>query len=392
MKTKIIRKAEDIGLKKKSIIEKIAQHLKNKYNSLFKEKGYTLEDLKIDLSLIIKEKDLVKFDYSSFILKIEKSILENLSKMETKLIKNIPKLDNIDKLTNNGKYSSVDKLNLLNENNNNKNQIIKTDSSNNPNSKNNDILSDLTSLERNNNKLKALEDKSKNEWALLAKLDYKKFLDDKKSKIEKENENKSQVKSMLEDQIKLRELNKLKEKEETMKFVKIQEEMILKQESLEKNKQDLLKQKMQEQKWMREQQLKEANNRKNEKMKIEKASDKNFIERINNEQKRKELEIVKKKQEEKEMYKNIIQENERREAIKKQEKELIKDENKKALELYSQQLEKQELARQVDMNDRWKKINGNLKNYEIQIKKNNENNKIYEERKFLKELEEKEKK
>lgn len=101
-----------------------------------------------------------------------------------------------------------------------------------------------------------------------------------------------------------------------------------------------------------------------------------------------EEKIIAKKQNEREMYLNIIKENEHKAEMKKRAKEIEKIENKKALEDYTNLIEKQEKERLINLQNKIVKSNNN---YEIQnqkAKKQEELLKQFEEQKFLKEKEE----
>ncbi len=132
----------------------------------------------------------------------------------------------------------------------------------------------------------------------------------------------------------------------------------------------------------------EHQSHKNE-MKIkDKIKDKMILEKIKHDLISEEEKLTAKKQNEREMYLNIIKENEQKAEIKKKAKETEKLENKKALEEYSNFIEKQERERILNLQNKIVKLNNNFDLKNEFAKKQGELLKQFEEQKFLKEKDE----
>lgn len=124
-------------------------------------------------------------------------------------------------------------------------------------------------------------------------------------------------------------------------------------------------------------------------MKIkDKIKDKMILEKIRNDLMTEEEKLTAKKQNERDMYLNIIKENEQKAELKKKAKEIEKLENKKALEEYSNLIEKQERERLINLQNKIVKSNNNFEMQNQKAKKQEELLKQFEEQRFLKEKEE----
>ena len=64
---------------KQTNIDKISLFLSKKYNKVFKDKGFTMDILKTEVSKLLHGKDMKTFNYNDNIKKIEKSILKKVS-------------------------------------------------------------------------------------------------------------------------------------------------------------------------------------------------------------------------------------------------------------------------------------------------------------------------
>lgn len=95
-----------------------------------------------------------------------------------------------------------------------------------------------------------------------------------------------------------------------------------------------------------------------------------------------------KRRREREIYLNTIKENELKAELKKREKELEKLENKKALDEYTNLIEKQEKERLKNLKNKIVKSNNDFELQVIIARKQEEFQKEFEEKKFLKEKEE----
>ena len=207
-------------------IDKIALFLNNKYNKVFKDKNFTINTLKYEISKLLIGKNMKSFKFDESIKKIEKSILKTVSnygeikyepvqmdKINTLLsynnnvnnqllantlfqdrnpIKNrkkefAPKMDEERKNQDNIKpariQSAIPKANKLYLNNNN--NIKKT----------NEIPYPTEKMEK-------LREREKNKWAIQANKEYEEYLKEK-DKLKKDNfEKKLKQRKILEEQIK----------------------------------------------------------------------------------------------------------------------------------------------------------------------------------------------
>ena len=64
---------------KQGIIDKIALFLNNKYNKVFKDKNFSMSELKYEISKLLNGKNMKQFKFNESIKKIEKSILKTVS-------------------------------------------------------------------------------------------------------------------------------------------------------------------------------------------------------------------------------------------------------------------------------------------------------------------------
>jgi len=120
--------------------------------------------------------------------------------------------------------------------------------------------------------------------------------------------------------------------------------------------------------------------------------DKNFLERIKNDMMTEEDKINKKKEGEKEMYKRLIVENEQRLKLKREEKVKEKSDNIKALDEYSKLIEKQDIDRLAQKQNRLDRVKHLMDKFGEAIKVDETSVKLREDRRYLKEIEEKERK
>lgn len=371
--------------KKQQVIEKIALFLKNKFSKLFADKGYTQKQLHSDLNNMITESDLKNFDYTTIIIRIEKSVLDILSKMENI---EVPVGLDLNKIN-----SLIQPVQKNDTNNKITPRTIRNNNQAGKNQNHNASLSTNKSVDNlyKNEKVQLLKEKASDEWALIAKLNYQKHLEAEKEKRLKEEESKRLQKQILENQIKEREIYKKKEIEENRRFYKQQSENLKKIDQIEKQKEIENKERVRLEKEMHEKMIDQSKKSKEEKIKKDKIQDKILLDKIKNEMSEQDEKVVRKKREEKEVYKKIIAENEVKAAQKKIEKEKEKMENQKALEEYSKLIEKQEEERKNNFNNRLNKMKGQAQDFDVNIKKKEDMIKLYEEQKLRQEQEEKDK-
>ena len=112
------------------------------------------------------------------------------------------------------------------------------------------------------------------------------------------------------------------------------------------------------------------------------------MEKIKHDLVNEEERLLAKKKSEREMYLNTIKENELKAEMKKRGKELEKLENKKALDEYTNLIEKQEIERLKNMQNKIVRFNNDFEMQDYNARKQEELQKRFEENKFLKEKEE----
>jgi hypothetical protein len=390
MKTKIIRKTASSSAlplrnnrtsspktnnwhkQKLQIIEKLTLFLKNKYNKVFLDKAYSHKSLNTDLNSIITENDIKSLDYTTILIRIEKSILEIVSRLETKEVSGLLDLNKINSMISDFK----------DKNRQEKVDVKKPKEKDIPNTN-----------EMNNEKFNLHRDKSKDEWALIAKHNYEKHLEIEKEKKLKIEKSKMIQRQILENQIKEKEILKKKEEEENNKFHQLQVENIKKFDQKEIDKIKMQREKVKLEKEMQANMINQHQKLKEE-SKVKKLTEEvKYIEKIKNEMNVEDEKTTKKRINEKEVYRKIIQENDNKVYQKKIEKEKEKIEDVKYIEEYSKVIEKQNEDRKINFSNQISKMNSSNKiiNYDIDVKKKEDLIKNYEEKKFHREREEKDK-
>jgi hypothetical protein len=405
MKTRIIRHS-DLDLKKTSaasmkdrkakIVEKIAQLFKNKFAKLFADKCYTQKNLLHDLNLIITEDDLRNFEYNTMIIKIEKSILEILSKMETNPFKgyDMTRINSLINMHASAKQQGTSKtLKKIDLNSNEK--VI----SNNLQAKYENIPTPLKPLASNRSttpdgltkmdKISSLKAKENDEWALIAKHNYQKHVSQEQEKRYKERELKQRQKEILERQIKEKEFIQQREKEEIKNFHNAQIENMKKLENDEKQKEVHNKEKVKKEKLMHDLMIDQSKKIKDNVKSKEMNEDKKILDKIKTDIEVQEERQNQKKVEQREVYKKLIKDNEAKVEAKKTQKEIDKLENQKALEEYSRLIEKQDEDRKLNFENRLNKMRGSTIQYDQNVKKKEEMLKLLEQSKLIREQEEK---
>ena len=160
-------------IKRKTLFEKIIQSLKMKFKKVISERCYAMSDLNRDIEIIFPH-SIDNFHFPHFMLKAEKLLLEKLAKSEL--------------VQQNKKLPDLGKINALME------------------LKHNEKMS-----QQPENKVKSLcereKEKRKDEWAILAQEDTKKFKDEKKQLINTAAEQKRVIRDDLAKQIKKKSEN-----------------------------------------------------------------------------------------------------------------------------------------------------------------------------------------
>lgn len=160
-------------LKRKKVVEKTCQAIKSKFKNLFTDRNFDLAYLKKYIEEIFPS-NMDDFNYNVFRIKAEKVILEKLAKIEVKKPCNgVPDIKQVKSL-----------IDIKNEKIKDKHVIVKKE-------------------DKQQISLATLEKEKKNDqWAVLAKEEHKKYLNDIKVNKKKATEQKKNLKNMLDEQIK----------------------------------------------------------------------------------------------------------------------------------------------------------------------------------------------
>jgi hypothetical protein len=234
--------------KKNSLISKITELLKIKHEEIFNQIKYDMSNLREDLNIYLTEKVLQNFSYTKFIAHVEKEILKKYNLQNEQKILN-PVGSTVDETATNNNNLKI----IENEENAENAKIPNTKLNNSiptqinthtfvdtkdPNIKNNLTLfqpSDSPILDKNS-KLENLKNiKEKDEWAIMAKKNYEKHLEEMKIKKLKQNSVEKNVKETLLNQVEERKSSKEKNKEkekEYLNFISRDHDTWLKNEEL----------------------------------------------------------------------------------------------------------------------------------------------------------------
>ena len=227
-------------LMKQINIDKIALFLSNKYNKIFKDKNFTMNILKNEISRLLIGKNMKLFNFNESIKKIEKSILKTVSNYGE--IKYEPiQMDKINNLLsyNNTITSQPNIISNKSGNNPIKNKLkeyapkIQEEQKNPEHLKSQRIQSafpksnklnliinkkDLKDIPYPTEKMEKLREREKNRWAVQANKEFEEYLKEQ-DKLKKDNyEKKMKQRKFLEQQI--------KEKKEYEKKIKQEEKDI----------------------------------------------------------------------------------------------------------------------------------------------------------------------
>jgi hypothetical protein len=345
--------AKTLKSKKKQVIEKIALALKNKYNKLFNEKGYTILKLHEDLEKLISDNDLLNFDYNMTMIKVEKAVLEILTKLESLVSKGGIDMKRVNELIKPTEQHVVPKQ-----------------------------------IDEKKDKLNEIKEKENSEWALIAKHNYNKHIQDEKEKKTKEHEKKLELKKILDEQIKEKNGKKVVEKKEAHDYMNIKKAETQSYDIAEKVKQCEKVQKTIDQKISQEKILCENKKQKEEMQKQLNEIDKNMLDKAKRDLQHEQDRLTKKRQDEKDRVKQILDENREREITRQNEKEKERLDNIKAQEEYSNYIEKQEQERNQKLKEKIDRVS-NLANINDKTEKEKTAQK---EGRYLKEQELNEKK
>lgn len=386
MKTKIINVTPNqtnpkLVQKKQQVVEKIGMLFKKKFERLFKEKGYLTKMLYADLVLWITDKDLSSFDFPSQIIRLEKLILDKLTKIQPKV--------------NEGKGLDMNKIKDLIEIQTEKHKENHNETPNqiqNPQTSDSNTTHPTQSLSPRLEKTSKLLEKQEDEWARIAKYDYEKHLMEEKMKKDKVQEKKKLQKEFLEKQMEEKRQMKHKLDLEEKNFQIKSKENLEKLNEMDKLKLVEMQTKINNQKLMQQRMMSESQKLKEENHKKELSEDLTRLGKIQKEIATQEKDLQDKKIKERETYKKLMEENDMRINLQKLEKKQMKEKSKSELEEYTKLIEKQEQER---VNSRKNKYIEVINKADRTFDKNKNKEKefrLYEEQKILKEIKEKEEK
>lgn len=187
--------------KKKLIVNKVLEDIKIRNKKMLERFDLNDKFLKQNINKLIKEENLLGFDYSKFLSKAENELIyQKALQLGSQYNRNYndtsrsPEKNEIErnKKNNTSLERSINK-------NNHKNYVSMTnnyDNIINSNSNSNTIIP------VSNEKLEELKNlKEKDEWGILAKKHYEEYLEDKISKIQKKEEKKKEIVDTLARQI-----------------------------------------------------------------------------------------------------------------------------------------------------------------------------------------------
>jgi hypothetical protein len=218
-KPNLPQNVENYENKKSAIINRLFDYF------IKKNKNLSLEEFKLFLQNKITFDSLQNFDFNKFTKNIEKEFLNQLQKTKELSTEN----NNLESLTANINKS-------LNDNHNLENNM--------PNDHNNLLSSPQSTISNEKRmKLEILKNiKEKDDWALIAKKDYEKFLEENSNKKTKESKIKNEMNNFLYNQMQEKKDQKYKKIEENKvynKYIKQDyDEWIKQQENFHKEKHD----------------------------------------------------------------------------------------------------------------------------------------------------------
>lgn len=403
-----VRSKKEEEEERKKLIEKLAVSIKMKYGKMFREIAYEIRDLITDLNEIVK---VTEIPFEAYLIQMEKAILTKVA--------NKPKVEVTEKAKNNV-VTDMKKINGLI-----KEPVVPKD--NNPSSKrgkalrkggksvsnmraknnatldtdNNTISKLLTHNNTNDDKayqsektsikIEEIKMKRDDEWAKLANYNYNKYQEELQKLKAREEEKKRVIRENLAKQILEKQNFQQKEKEMDQIYLKQHGELLNKQDLNEKKKKEEIINKIKSEKEVRDKIVQESKQVKKKVEEKEEKEDKKFLDKIQMDMMVEQEKLNKKKLDERDMYRRLIKENEERLKLKKEEKEKEKQENIKALEQYSKLIEKQEQDRLNQNKARLDRISNLMEKFGESVKVDEYQIKLREEKRFLKEIEEKEK-
>lgn len=217
-KSKYLTQSEKL---KKLYIDKISSYIMKRYNSFFKDKGYSQTHLNKDIEKLIHNKDMKTFDVNSEQPKIEKIIMEKISNMESTKV-NILTMDSIKNLlpqkapnsngipipnqSANKNYVAPPSQSNPKRNFSKGKEPIQNRPNNNTTNKPNPIThttrpTNYEDIPYNTEKVEKLKQKQNDKWALQVNQNYQEYLQEEENKKKQKEEAQRLHKEMLEQQI-----------------------------------------------------------------------------------------------------------------------------------------------------------------------------------------------
>ena len=218
-------------------IDKIALFLSNKYNKVFKDKNFSMNALKYEISRLLVGKNMKLFNFNESIKKIEKSILKTVSNygevkyepVQMDKINNLLSYNSNNKIHSNAPSSAQEKIPIdnkikkyepkLEEERKNpeclKPQRIQSAiPKENKLNLNNNTKKNMNEVPYPTEKMEKLKEREKNKWAIQANKQYEEYLKEQ-DKLKKDNYEKKLIqRKILEEQIKERKEYEQKIKQE----------------------------------------------------------------------------------------------------------------------------------------------------------------------------------
>ena len=389
---------------RKKLIEKIAIIIKMKYSKMFKEINYDIRDFISDLNVIVKVTDV---PFEAYLIQIEKAVLAKISKkkMMDNPSQSSKKLIDMNKINSliEDPLSDRQKNQISNRNSKSKKRNVKSVINRKINntieldSKNNKIIQ-LNTIEANkpylsekpSAKLEEIMVKREDEWAKLANHNFNKYQEELQKNRIKEEEKKKQMRENLGKQILEKTSAIQKEKEMENLYIRQHLDLMNKHDTIEKMKKEEILNKFKSEKEIRDKIVKDSKQVRKKVEEIEEKEEKMMLDRIKKDQISEEEKSLKKRENEKEMYKKLIADNDNRQKIKREETEKERIENIKALENYSKLIEKQDAERLTNKQNRVDKMKNQLEKVGELITVDQRTVKFNEEKRFLKEQKENE--
>ena len=219
---------------KQANVDKISVFLSKKYNKVFKDKGFTNEILKQEISKLLIGKDMKTFNFNENIKKIEKSILKKVTnygeiKYEPVQMAKINNLlsgnqndiqgniqnqkQNVVNIPNNSNMMAPKSLENV-KNSLNSQKQIENESNLNKNVKYTNARGKANEIPYPTEKMEKLKEREKNKWAIQANKEYENYMKEQEQLKKTNYEKKLKQREILEQQIKEKKEKDLKMKQE----------------------------------------------------------------------------------------------------------------------------------------------------------------------------------